>query len=229
MAKTVVRAMPRISINKLGEYLVAPAGRRRRIIYDQKRPPVVQVSLYTEAHRAIVNCLYNSDDGALLDQALESLYHVSPANDFEALKKSLCIDALEAFADMLDDLDFDGTAMTIGESDPPKLQIGGVEVSVRPDLILSGKDRNGSSRVGLIKLYINKGFPLDETSGQYVAVGLQAFADQHLTDLGGSDHRMIYVLDILGGRVFKAPKSNTRRLNDIEAACQEIAANWPRL
>jgi hypothetical protein len=41
-----VRRTPRISANKLGEYLIAPASRRRRIIVDQKHPHAYITSRY---------------------------------------------------------------------------------------------------------------------------------------------------------------------------------------
>lgn len=38
--------------------------------------------------------------------------------------------------------------------------------------------------------------------------------------------RLCLSIDIQHGEVFQAPASNTRRMNDLEAACRTIAALW---
>ena len=46
MADQKVKESPRISINVLTDYLVAPPARRRRLIEQQKRPKAFQVTYY---------------------------------------------------------------------------------------------------------------------------------------------------------------------------------------
>jgi hypothetical protein len=65
----IEREVPRISVNKLGEYMTATPLRRRRIIQDQKRPKDYIVPRYTEAQDAIVAYLSATarDDVRLLE------------------------------------------------------------------------------------------------------------------------------------------------------------------
>jgi hypothetical protein len=104
--------------------------------------------------------------------------------------------------------------------------VAGVTISVRPEVILQMVDRRGEAKVGLLKLYFAKWHPLDERSGQYIATLLQSFAEQHLKHLGPVEHRLIRVVDVFAGTLFEAPKANTRRLHDVELACEEIGALW---
>ena len=100
-------------------------------------------------------------------------------------------------------------------------------IRVWPQVVLQSVDRHGQHRVGVMKLYFSKHHPLDERSGQYIATLLQAFAEQHLAPLGPVDPRLVRVVDVFAGREYLAPKARTRRLCDVQVACEEIAARWP--
>jgi hypothetical protein len=127
---------------------------------------------------------------------------------------------------MASQLGFDGLTMTPGKSDCPKLTKAGVEISVRPELVLHGVDRMGKGFVGALKLHISKSFPLDEKAGEYVGTMVHEFADTHLTGLANCNYRHCYVLDVFAGKLIGAPKNFTRRRSDVEAACEEIAILW---
>lgn len=137
-----IRNEPRISISKLGEYLTATPRRRRAIISDQKRPRDVVVIWYMEARRAAVECVLADGDlsvrRAAVDQLDDDLQHArTDTND--ATRASASIDAIDAFAQLvLDDLDL-GKDIEQGEAHAAKLSIGGVMVSVRPDIVVKTK------------------------------------------------------------------------------------------
>lgn len=46
---------PRLSVNKLAEYLEASSTRRKKIVFDAKYPEKFIVTRYKEAREAIVN------------------------------------------------------------------------------------------------------------------------------------------------------------------------------
>ena len=112
------------------------------------------------------------------------------------------------------------------DADLPPLELSGVAISVRPEVILRSVDAQGQMRSGLLKLYFSKHTPLDEASGQYIATVLQLFAEQNLQQQGEVDHRLVRVFDVFAGKVFVAPKAQLRRLGDVQLACEEIAARW---
>ena len=67
MVEQRVRLHPRISANKLGEYMVSPPLRRQSIIERQKYPCTYIGAYYEPAHEAIVDFIVGrSDRGGLL-------------------------------------------------------------------------------------------------------------------------------------------------------------------
>ena len=99
----------------------------------------------------------------------------------------------------------------------------GVSVSIRPNLLLSRVDRKGRRRAGMIKVYLSKTFPLDERAGSYVSTVAQRYvAEQY----GNADPNLVIVIDVFAREVHVSPKAITRRLDDVAAACEEIAVRW---
>jgi hypothetical protein len=232
------RVRPRISVNKLGEYLVAKsAARRRQIIRDQKRPPDFKVVRYKDAQRAIVDYFSRGYDPAALSEHLGRLSSWAPGPDdssYEAQRNRDCQDAIESFMGMLGFPDLinlveGGSTMTPGPTDAPKLNKAGVAISVRPEFIVHGTDRAGVAFVGALKLHNCKGFALTQQGGEYVGTVLHEYAELHLAGRARCDHRHCHVLDVFARQLYSAPKSFKQRRSDIEAACEEIAAVWPTL
>lgn len=222
VAHLEVRQSPRISVTKLGEYLTVGAGRRRKIIEDQKHPQPFQVARYTEAERAIVEYLARRDLAAL--EARRTRLAQTPAkSEYDAERRQLCIEAIDAFEDVLDELDLDGIQAAAAPPSPDYLVFAGVDVSVRPEVLLARSGRSGPA-VGCMKLYFSKNHPLDEKAGAYVSTLLGQFAQRNLTGKVSDD--LLLTVDVFGGTVFTAPKARTRRLEDIVAACEEIAIRW---
>jgi len=229
-----VRVRPRISVNKLGEYLVATAARRRQIIRDQKYPPEVQVIRYGDAQRAVVDHLINGrDDPGVLSRHLHRLAEWEPGpdnSDYDAQRNRDCRDAVEAFIAMIGSLpSLDGFSVSAGPPDSPRLAAGGVSISVRPEVIIRGVCRSGDPVVGAVKLHFSKSFRLDERAGGYVGTMLHQFGEQHLVGRGHAVPRNFHVVDVFGGSVFTAPRAFARRRSDVEAACEEIASRWETL
>ncbi|MCP3137267.1 hypothetical protein [Pyxidicoccus xibeiensis] len=221
-----IRELPRVSVNKLGEYLTATPARRKRIIYDQKHPPEQQYLRYPEASHAITDFLCRGLDLSILRDHQRRFACSVPQTEFEAQRLQLCSEALERFADLVPWLDLNETIISAVGAEPPCLEMAGVTISVRPEVVLQRMDKHGNARVGLMKLYFAKHHPLDERSGQYIGTMLQRFAEQHLCQLGPCDHRLIQVVDVFAGTIFTAPRAHIRRLSDVVLACEEIAERW---
>lgn len=220
------RPGPRISVNKLGEYMIASPLRRRRIAADQKRPREFIVTRYRDAVAAMVEFLAaggNSD--RIITRAIADLEAKPVSTDFQLQDRDLSVEALESFLDTVDQLDLSGLTVRAGDSDAAPLLIGGVSVSVRPDIVVTGQNRNGGT-VGCVKLYLSKSFPLNEAAGAYIGAVLTRFTEGYLADDATADYRLCSVVDVFGQQVFTAPRAVQRRQNDIEAACEEIALLW---
>lgn len=108
----------------------------------------------------------------------------------------------------------------------PKLIISGVEVSVRTDLWVHGQQR-GEEQIGgaILRMTQDQGARRDEM-GRYVATLVRMHLDQNNPSNRTPSNRLCMAVDIRHGQVFTAPNSNTRRVNDLQAACRVIHALW---
>lgn len=220
--KPTIRKTPRISVNKLAEYLTASPAKRRSIVKDQKYPPTFRITWYEKATRAMVSFLSDPkrDDDALV-QVIEKLYTQKAATENEQLKLNTNAQALEAFLEGYSDLDLGLGVVKQGDADPAKLSISGVELSVRPELLLQSSDK---SKRGAIKLYLSKDQALDDSTGQYIAAVVERFVVDQYGPSASRKHCQVF--DVFGRSVQSAPASTKARMKDIEAACQEIALLW---
>lgn len=218
------RTEPRISVTKLGEYMVAPPARRRRIIADQKRPRNFIVPRYGAAEEAIVDFLSQDQDEREILKHVNRLGNASGGTDWQNQTSHLCSEALECFLDAVELLDLDGLQLVAAPQSAQHLKIAGVSISARPEVLLGRQDGTR----GVLKIYFGKTVPLSDEAGAFVGTCLREFAS---STLGGAriDHRLCLVLDVFAGRLFEAPRAHKRRMRDIEAACEEIRRAWHAL
>lgn len=179
MSEVRERTQPRISVTKLGEYMVASPLRRRRIVIDQKRPQDYIVTRYNDAQESIADYLVNAMEKDFLRRKVEELTSTFVSTEWQAQSNQLCAEAIKSFLELVDNLSLEGLEPSRGDSCPPKLDIAGVSVSVRPEVLITGKDRKGGQLNGAIKLYISKTTPLTPESGDYVATTVHQFINEY--------------------------------------------------
>ena len=226
MSTRITRTHPRISINKLGEYVTARPRRRRRVIHDQKYPPTFQVTRYNQAQSAMSKFLANAGEDKLIHDTIEELANAEPKSTWDAERIQSCTNALDSFLKVYDPTLIEGYKVEVGEPRPPKLEIAGVQVSVRPDLILRGTDRKGNPTVGAIKLYIAKTKPLDDESGLIIATSVHQYIEHISPDDVKVPLQASMVVDVFAQKIYHAPRAYISRRKDIEAACEEVARAW---
>lgn len=224
---TTPRENPCVSVNKLGQYLTGTPSLRKRIVHAQKHPVDPQYLRYPAAAQAITEYLCEGRDEVILRYHQRRLLNAQPESDFDAHRLALCAEALQRCLAASDDLTSHAIASP-ADMDPPPLELAGVAVKVRPEVLLRSVDTRGQMRSGLLKLYFSKHAPLDERAGQYIATVLQHFAEERLEQRGPVDPRLVGVFDVFAGRLFMAPKARQRRMNDVVLACEEIAGRWDR-
>lgn len=216
---------PKISLNKLGEYLTASPTRRRRIVQDQQDPKAFIAARYADAREAIVAFLASgmTDEAALLATA-KHLRADPTGTDFARQDRVASAEAIENFLEVTEQIEIEDLAVTPAESTASEsMSVSGVNVSVRPDVYL--KDPITGDIVGAVKLHFPKTTPLSDVSAKYVATALKFF----LTAQKGAslaNHKKCYVVDVSTQTVICAPKSHKKNMNDIAAACEEIRARW---
>lgn len=216
---------PRISINKLGEYLHANPQRRKKIVSDSKNPKPFVVTRYGDAREALKSYFVSGLNTNILEASIEAHEGKDPASEFQEQDQALSIELLEMMLD-LDLPDLSGFSISIYNGANPKLDISGVDVSVNPDLIIRG-DYRGQKVVGAIKLHISKSNKLDEEGAKNVAILLKEFVENHIAADDEKVHLPFCIsVDIFGQLVGTAPRSFKRRMMHISSACEEIALWW---
>lgn len=229
VAPLPTRPHPRISAAKLGEYLTATPTRRRGIIRDQRQPQTFVVRRYDRARHALLDHLTRPDpDRERLRQAIERLLRRAPTTAGEADEHRDSLDALAAFLRLPDDFESRLAGAARPESRSSSLMLGGVKVSIGPDLEFTPPPRRGVRGVGALKLYFGKQHPLDERAAPAVAALLQRdLLKRHPAKVKVHPCDCL-VVDVLAARVWEAPTRTTRLMQDLENACEEIAGLWNR-
>lgn len=215
---------PSISLNKLGEYLTATPARRRSIVKDQMEPKPYVVTHYSDAREAITNFLEksNATDQNLIEAAEKLKAQPHPTQSI-ADEKALSAEAIYDFLEVRDQINNQGHRMEkVAKNEQRKMEISGVDISVRPDLLVKDDSDNV---VGALKLHFSKTFPLNKDAGEYVATGMRAYLEQ---EYGKEkiDPKLCTVVDVPTSNIVQAPKAAIKRMKDISAACEEIDARW---
>lgn len=217
---------PSLSLNQLALYLTSDARKRKRVIEQRKDPQVFRVNWYEFAQDKIVQFIAaGCEDEDILVAEVDRLLALSPKNDYEETRNNTNAEAIEDFLYVYQDLTIDPLSPKKGKDNAPKIEINGVEISVRPDILLSGNHR-GEKRLGAIKLYFSKGNALGQTSGAYISTVLHEYLSRHHSKTASISRRYCQVLDVFGQAVYEAPASTKRRLSIIEDACEEVKLWW---
>lgn len=231
------RAEPRISANDLALYMVSSDTARMGIIRRAKFPQTPPIIRYRDARAAI--CSYLADPVRALDHLTAAEGMLRQKIDDPATGSLLrddaehSIDVLHAVQQMRNQLG--GYDFHAAPAQQSKLQLGGVEVSVRADLLVQGSAR-GVEQIGSAILRMTMDDAGNDVArerrrnmGLYVATLARLQTDQNIQSNRNPVNRLCMSIDIQHGEVFVAPNSNTRRTNDLENACRMIRAIWPTL
>lgn len=218
---------PRLSVNKLGEYMTARAGRQNKILHDAKYPQDFVVAHYRDAAETIAKAVVDGlQDVRPLEKAIQLLGQRPATTVTEMRRLSGNIDAIEVFMSIMGDVDLRGIEPRLGTHQARHLVIHGVEISVRPEVTLHLAKRNGDPLVGGVKLHFPKTFPLKEEAAEYISACLQMYCRDHLNQHGAPSHQHCYVIDMAGARVFPGVKSIRARVRDVEETCKQITTIW---
>lgn len=217
---------PKISLNKLGEYMEATPARRRKIVYDAKFPATFKTARYKDAREAIKAYIKSNYDESLIEACATFLEGKDTASDWAENDVESSLEALDAILEIdLPSLeDFTIEPFTLEAS---SIKIHEVEISIYPDLVIKGIIK-GKPVVGVLKIHISKNTSLNEESSQYVAALLHQFADSAFSK-EEADVSICISYDVFNGTWITAPKAVKRRMAHVEAACQEIALIWDSL
>ncbi|MCZ8355314.1 MAG: hypothetical protein O9340_11300 [Cyclobacteriaceae bacterium] len=223
---------PKISANKLGEYITEKPHRQQQIIKDQKYQKGFIIKRYNKARNVIINFLTKKIDKNALLLEIQNLIteeYSRNASSFQKQDNKLSIEALEIFAnsDLLELPEFENLENIRLRKSNNNLLIEGVEVSVHPDILICGKIRN-KKFIGGIKLHISKSHPLKKEAGEYVATVLHEYLEKEFPKSRVKTQFCISI-DVFTGEYFIAPKTYKTMKKNIKAACSAIQLFWENI
>lgn len=222
---------PRISANDLAAYMVASETAKQSIIRRNYDPQPFVTTRYQDARNVIK--AYLSDDARRLNTMHDAI-SMFEQRSTDAAESDLrqddarqSIEVLTALRGM--DNQLARYQFRDADHSQPKLILSDVEVSVRADLWVHG-ERQGEEQVGgaIFRMTQDDGGRRADM-GRYVATLLRMHLDQNNPTSRAPANRLCMAVDVRHGEVFVAPNANTRRMNDLEAACRVIRALWGRV
>jgi hypothetical protein len=220
---------PTISVNKLAEFMTASPARQRQILKDRKYPTEFKGMYYRESSDSISRVLAgNLEDLMPLSNQKKILEQVETDKVGTQRRIAVNIDAIERFESMVDQITFFGAEPSLGEHAAAKLTFFGVAVSVRPELILRRDGKTGPL-IGAVKLHFSRQYPFSDGDAGIVSAILQEWCKNCMPDDGLPQGDMCAVIDVCSKKFHGGVKATAMRLQQVEAACQNIAALWPTI
>jgi hypothetical protein len=222
---------PRISANDLAQFMVSSATAQLGIVKRAKTPIIPPIIRYKDARPAITG--YLTDPAKKLNPlvAAEQMFQHRVADMSESTLRrddaAKSIEVLHAIQGMQNQLA--AYTFTQAPAKQGKLALAGVEVSVHADMLVYSKDHIGAALLRMTQDDASTEAAIEKRKqmGLYVATMVRLHLDQNISTDRKPANKLCMSIDVQHGEVFIAPNSNTRRVNDLTAACRMIAALWP--
>jgi hypothetical protein len=230
-----IRQQPGISANELARYLVAGDHAREGIIRRAKEIATAPVIRYRDLRNGLSAYLGNVARPAATLTALESMLQQKAddqsASTFSREDAQASLEALATFRrfqNRLGGFDFKQPGKWAGA-----LAVEGVAVSVYPDLVLTQQSRS-SDRYGVALFRLAKGDDQESVNAagrraeiaKYVATLAYMQASTHCAPDHVAHHALCMSIDVQNQEIVVASNSQTIRINNIRAACRQIARAW---
>jgi hypothetical protein len=224
---------PRISVNKLAEYVLATPSRRKRILLDAKYPKPYITTRYKEVREIAKSFLSGQmtshevlKEIKVFEKAAVDAAKI-PDNEYQIGYNEQSAEALSTLLATTIPKFYGAKIFALNEQSKIILNKG-VSISVKPDLILRA-DIDGEIHVGAMKLHITQTTTLDDESQKLVGVVLHEYVKKHIANTAKGeipDYRMCVSYDIFKQRFDVCPAAMKVRLTQVADSCEEIAARW---
>lgn len=229
---------PRITANELARYMVAGDVGRKGIIKRSREMNTAVAVRYSEARASLRAGLCDPVNEKRIIHAARDTFEqkaddtaLSSWSRDDALKS---IDVIDSYLGMRNQ--FVGFDYKEAPSSQPYLTIAGVAISVNCDVLIH-RDIRGAQCIGASLFRLTKPEE-DETAaakakrqdmGAYAATLVFMHLSQNLAQ-GRTPHPEIcWSIDVQSGEIHKAPRNFKSRANNMETACEFIAAMWDKV
>lgn len=230
----IVHQEPRISANKLAEYVIADPSRQKTILRDSKFARKVVILPYKRTRVCVAYAFAENslDIDKLVGRAkeIEAENNATGISDWQRNDNANSAGALKHLAAISPELSWGKARMLhirLGG-----LDIAGVKVSIQPELVFSFEHRN-ITKIGAVILNTAKGDEksLDRRNGAHcVGDYLSSLVFQVLlakaNKFGAPLNTRCYAVDLFREKIYTAPVSYRKLNKNLEAACEMIASRW---
>ncbi|MEV8640333.1 hypothetical protein AB0V79_08345 [Mesorhizobium ciceri] len=220
---------PRLSDNKLADYMNASEQARRSILRSCKYQPKAAVIQHHDAKKMVAESMVNGKiNHDMLTQKLGLYGGKITDTDFEAEVKQHNIDYVNCVLTMgcqpIKGTDFDRCKIS------KKLDFNGTEISFFPDLLVARTNQKNNRKIGAINFRYSKSAKLPEkTAGYQSALMFGVFRDEPFEPEAMAERDLCQTLDCFNGKVYVAPTNAVYLYNEMKAACGAIAYQWPNI
>jgi len=228
---------PHLSVNQLADYLVSSETSRMSILRHSKEDSSGQAGAiyYSKVRRDIQTFLCDPMRSVSILNESETLFSQRTSDSTlsvfwqtEAKHSIAILHNMHSLHNKISRFTFLKAPYR-----QPKLEIEGVDISVKADVLVRGKD----NRIGAAVLRMTKNdasspskISRREKMGKYAATIVRRHVEQNLVKQGQKiDPKLCMSIDVQYGEVFFCPPATTQRIKNVENACQMIAAVWPML
>lgn len=230
---TRIRQEPGISANELARYLVAGDHAREGILRRAKEIATAPVIRYRDLRNGLAGYLGDAARPARALSALETMLQqkaddqsLAPFAREDAAKSLEALATFRRFQNQIGGYDFKSATRT------PALPIEGVAVSVYPDLALTQQARTGD-RYGVALFRFAKAEQESESAAskraeiaKYVATLAFMEASVNCAPNHVPYPPLCLSIDVHNQEIVAASRTQTQRVNNIRAACRQIARAW---
>jgi hypothetical protein len=212
-------------------------SRQREIVDNQKNPQSnkYKMTWYARARKAIIEYLdKDCSDESILDNEIERLHEEIEGlkeKDPKKLKRKtqriqVDIDAINSFKGLHKKLGLKDVKFSKTLKRPKYLDYSGVHVSVCPDIHIITNDWE---HIGCLKLYLPKNDCLQNDNADFLCAVLNHYADKHLSPHHAANPKACIVIDVFGGKVFRASQNVKLHEGKIRETCRNIRDLWPTI
>ncbi|WP_165247667.1 hypothetical protein [Paludisphaera soli] len=154
---------PWFSLNAFMRYLSANASGRQAITLQQKYPSRYQEVYYDAAADVLRRFIADGmGDSSILESGMAAIAETASESDVPHHIR-VNVEVIEAFRDRRPRLQFGGLAPSSAAGPQSSLFVAGVELVIRPEILLSGVV-DVEARGGALKFYFSKGHSLTRSA-----------------------------------------------------------------
>lgn len=220
---------PRLSDNKLADYMAASEQARRGILRSCKYQPRAAVIQHQDARKMIADSIVNGKfDPAALEKKIAMYEGKITDTEFEADVKQHNIDymksALEMGADGIKGQDFARCKTQ------HKLDFNGTEISFFPDVLVARTNQRNNRKIGAINFRYSRSAKLSVKVAEWQsALIFGVLRDHPFEEESTPELALCQTYDGFNGKLYAAPSKSIYMYNEMQAACAAIAQQWPKI